>query len=182
MTKHTGRRNERWRQAGKQSHALRFAGCRRVAERPLSCHDLPCARYPPYRSRDSGPVMADGVVFGSRAAPCCAWQVDDFRRFRDVGRWLSSSTRSQCGRSRREHPPPAGVCSVDATPVEHLVVLQHGLARSWLMTGAGAPPQQRNGVNNFRATRPLEMRPGVWEPDALTHPDAPHPNERDAAP
>ena len=72
--------------------------------------------------------MADGVVFGSRAAPCCAWQVDDFRRFRDVGRWLSSSTRSQCGRSRREHPPPAGVCSVDATPVEHLVVLQHGLA------------------------------------------------------
>ena len=72
--------------------------------------------------------MADGVVFGSRAAPCGAWQVDDFRRFCDVGRWHSSSTRSQRGPSRREPPPPAVVCSVDATPVEHLVVLQHGLA------------------------------------------------------
>ena len=64
--------------------------------------------------------MADGVVFGSRTAPCCAWQVDDFCRLRDVGRWHSSSTSRRCGRRQRVHPSALIVCSVDATPVERL--------------------------------------------------------------
>ena len=120
--------DERWRQAGKHSCALRFAGYQSVPRRAYVCYSLPLACYLPQRSLSLVTHAHRESCSGRARAPCSACQIDEFERDRDVGRCRTPSATRLDDWKRRAQPWLVRIRSVDVTLVECSVVLGCRLA------------------------------------------------------